>query len=339
MIKANNRITWLDSSRGLAFLMVIYSHFTSFEETQMMRYFSPVFLTTFFFVSGYLTKSGCSFGKVFEQRTRTLFIPQLIFGLLLVLSTAVVTFKQHDEPLVSRLIGLVYPSAHHSNILWFIIALWAYSLVFYWLERFSKSYKTLLGVSTVLLIANWSVYKIATPPDLPYFFGSLGYGCFYMSLGFAFRKIEQRVDKVVKGWMLICAFLVYMAVISLTGFSCSFYGSTHLIDAVLLTVLGIFIMVYVSKLLPIGNNRFILFVGSNSLLYFCFHGKVLSFLDMLMQKFIYSHHIFEHSVMMDIAVRLSLTIVDALIVIIPVLIVNRWMPFLTGKGYKLWNAK
>ena len=37
-----------------------------------------MFLTAFFFVSGYLTKSGMPFGKVLEQRTRTLFVPLLI---------------------------------------------------------------------------------------------------------------------------------------------------------------------------------------------------------------------------------------------------------------------
>ena len=31
-------------------------------------------------MSGYLTKSGLPFGKVLEQRTRTLFVPLLIFG-------------------------------------------------------------------------------------------------------------------------------------------------------------------------------------------------------------------------------------------------------------------
>lgn len=75
------RINWLDTSRGLAFLMVIYYHLATREYGGIVPFFSPVFLTTFFFVSGYLTKSGLSFGKVFEQRTRTLFVPLLIFGL------------------------------------------------------------------------------------------------------------------------------------------------------------------------------------------------------------------------------------------------------------------
>lgn len=74
------RILWLDVSRGLAFLMVVYSHL-EYTNDSVMRYFSPVFLTTFFFVSGYLFKEKCSFSKVFEQRTRTLLLPFLALGI------------------------------------------------------------------------------------------------------------------------------------------------------------------------------------------------------------------------------------------------------------------
>lgn len=40
------RIHWLDVSRGLAFLMVIYSHL-EYSNDAVMRYFTPVFLTSF----------------------------------------------------------------------------------------------------------------------------------------------------------------------------------------------------------------------------------------------------------------------------------------------------
>lgn len=75
------RKKWLDAMRGLAFLMVIYYHLSTRNAGSILNYFTPVFLTSFFFVSGYLTKDGFPFGKVLEQRTRTLFVPLLIFGL------------------------------------------------------------------------------------------------------------------------------------------------------------------------------------------------------------------------------------------------------------------
>ena len=79
MKKMMKRINWLDTTRGLAFLMVIYSHL-EYCDSLIMRFFSPVYLTMFFFVSGYLFKENYSFNKVFEQRTRTILLPFLIMG-------------------------------------------------------------------------------------------------------------------------------------------------------------------------------------------------------------------------------------------------------------------
>lgn len=58
--KANKRINWVDVSRGLAFLMVIYYHLPMMD-SGVMNFFQPVFLTTFFFISGYLFKGGNHF--------------------------------------------------------------------------------------------------------------------------------------------------------------------------------------------------------------------------------------------------------------------------------------
>lgn len=100
------RINWLDISRGLAFLMVIYSHL-EFCNDSVMRYFSPVYLTTFFFVSGYLFKENCSFSKVFEQRTRTLLLPFLALGMIMIGMNQVLSFHEHI-PFWDRVKGLLY---------------------------------------------------------------------------------------------------------------------------------------------------------------------------------------------------------------------------------------
>ena len=77
--KMTKRLNWIDVSRGIAFLMVIYSHL-EYKNDFLMHFFSPIFLTTFFFVSGYLYKEGIGFKQVLEQRTRTLLLPLFILG-------------------------------------------------------------------------------------------------------------------------------------------------------------------------------------------------------------------------------------------------------------------
>ena len=55
-----NRLNWIDVSRGIAMLMVIYSHLF-YCSNIVMNYLSPIFLTAFFFISGYLQKDNYNF--------------------------------------------------------------------------------------------------------------------------------------------------------------------------------------------------------------------------------------------------------------------------------------
>ena len=85
--------------------MVIYSHLEYCNDS-IMKYFTPVFLTTFFFVSGYLFKERCSFSKVFEQRTRTLLLPFLSLGTIMILLSQVLTFNE-KVPFMDEVKGLL----------------------------------------------------------------------------------------------------------------------------------------------------------------------------------------------------------------------------------------
>lgn len=95
------RLVWIDSARGLAFLMVIYAHI-EFTNEILMAYFSPVFLTMFFFVSGYLFNEKRGFVDSFKQRCQTIIVPFLVFGLLNILLGHFVSFNEH-LPLIKEL--------------------------------------------------------------------------------------------------------------------------------------------------------------------------------------------------------------------------------------------
>ena len=125
------RIEWLDVSRGIAFLMVIYSHL-HYCDSNIMRFFSPMFLTTFFLVSGYLFKEKQSFLFVLENRTRTLLLPFIILGMIMIILSQILSFNEH-VPFTDSVKGLLLQNGNN-QILWFIAALYIYSIIFYWVE-------------------------------------------------------------------------------------------------------------------------------------------------------------------------------------------------------------
>lgn len=327
------RLKWLDISRGIAFLIVIYSHL-EYKDDMIMRYFKPMFLTMFFFVSGYLFKEKCSFSKVFEQRTRTLLLPFLILGLIMIWLSHILTFNEHVS-IIDEIKGLLFQNGQN-QILWFIAALYIYSIIFYWVERFTKSNEMLLGICFILFILNAIYSYWLKGPSIPWHITAAGYACFYMALGKFYKYHESKIDTLFNYKIIVVIAAVYVGFISLTNISCSFSGSIYIIDSLVLSIMSLIIGIAISKRY-FQNSRFLLFVGANTLFYFAFHGKVYSLLQILAGKMLDGIS-FSQLFLLHAIVGGLITFLDALILIIPTLIVNKYFSYILGKGFKLWHV-
>ena len=300
-----------------------------------MHYFSPIFLTTFFFVSGYLFKEGCSFKHVFEQRTRTLLLPFLILGVCMIALNQVITYNE-PVPFVDRIKGLLLQNGHN-QLLWFIAALYVYSLAFYWVERWARTIKGLLIFAIALFIANVAYSFWLNLPSLPWHITGTGFGCFYMAMGKVYKECENKIDAWVTMPRLWMALALYILLMFLHTDGISWAGSKWILDAVVITGLGIFVNVYLSKKIAcLNKNRFLLFVGANTLFYFAFHGKVYSLLQTVINKLIVMGGI-EHTTLLDFSLGIGITLLDAIILIPCAMVVNKYLPWTLGKGFKIWK--
>lgn len=312
--------------------MVIYSHLEYCDDA-IMKFFSPVFLTTFFFVSGYLFKERCSFSKVFEQRTRTLLLPFLCLGMIMILMSQVLTFNE-KVPFVDEVKGLLLQNGEN-QILWFIAALYVYSVAFYWIERWAGNTSRLLVVCCLLFILNGVCIKMGLS-KIPWHVNSIGYACFYMGLGKWYKDNEIRVNRMIDNkWAILMALALYIGIITLFDLHVSFGCGRWIVDAWSVSIPGLIVMLYISKHW-FQNNRFLLFVGANTLFYFAFHGKVYSLLQTICHKVMASDSL--ESSVVESSVAFLIVILDAVILILPAHFVNRYCPFLLGKGFKLWKV-
>jgi len=130
--------------------------------------------------------------------------------------------------------------------------------------------------------------------------------------------------------------LVYFLLIYVFDLHISYYGSKYIIDSIVLTLIGLLLIYYVSCFL-IPNSHFLLFVGRNTLFYFAFHGKVYSLLETILHHIIPIEAITSNQGLQFI-VAFLIVILDAAILIIPAIIVNKYLPFLLGKRFKLWKT-
>lgn len=328
----NKRIGWLDSSRGIAFLVVLYSHL-DFSNPTILKYLTPFFLTAFFFVSGYLFKTETTFAKVLEQRVRTLFIPFVIYGTLMLALRQFASFKSNVIPFKDAFISMITQDGSDSSF-WFIPSLFIFSLFFYWLAKPCKTGKAFLLLAIVLFVANWSAKKFGLP-QLNYRMDTMGYACAYMALGKAFKIYEASIAKLMSLKIVVPTFAIYLALTTFDPIRISYTGSPYLIDALVISILGLFLLIFISRYAE--KSKFIVFVGSNSLLYFCLHGKAYALVQAVVYK-VSSPSLIENPIAFTVTGFL-VAIISALLLIIPILAINKWLPFTTGKGFKLWGAR
>lgn len=245
----------------------------------------------------------------------------------------VLTFNS-KVPFADEVKGLLMQNGEN-QILWFIAALYVYSVVFYCIERWSGNTLKLLIICSLLFILNGLWAKMGIP-KMPWHIGAIGCACFYMGLGKWYKDNEQIIERLIDNkWVALLALTLYVSIIALFDLHVSFGGGRWIVDAWSVTIPGLIVMLYISKHC-FQNSRFLLFVGANSLFYFAFHGKVYSLLQTICHKVMASGT--TESAIVELQVAFCIVILDALILIIPAIFVNRYCPFLLGKGFKLWRT-
>ena len=319
------RINWIDSLRGIAFLMVIFNHL-DYENNIVMRFFAPIFLTSFFFVSGYLFKCDVSFKKMFMHRTRTLLWPFFILGSITILSSSIISYNEKHIGVLESFKELFAQYGYaHINTMWFIPSLYLYSISFYLLLKIQN--RCIRHAFFVFFyILNWYLYYyVFVKISLPWNVQWTGFAWFYMYIGVLYKNNEEYVNQFAKFPVYVFLSLFYVGYIVITNNSCNFYGSPLLVDSCTLSLSGLFLIISLCKMI---NIRFLKYVGANTLLYFAFHGKVSSFVNVVYRHVIgggVDSFLFYESIL------LIKTILIALLLIPICQIVNKYFPFVIGK--------
>lgn len=333
-MSSNQREVWIDSLRGIAFLMVIYYHLSTNEVGGIVSYFTPVFLTSFFFVSGYLTKGDQSFSKVLEQRTRTLFIPLLIYGFGGGIITSLVKGNTITVSFIESLKGVFYQYGNYQT-LWFIASLYVYSLVFWIVVHHCNTTNKLLCATLGMIVINEIVLYNLHCPRLPYRIEHIMWAMAIMSVGKLYKEHETSFDKWIMRWVtFIVATIIYFSVIYYSSTRVLYYGNANWFYALSLPATGMILLLFASKKL-LYQSRLLVFIGRYSLVYFALHRMVLK---MLIEP-MFNKAMVQLDVSTSLWTNMAEVAMTAIVLIVPVYIINRYLPQINGKGWKLWNAQ
>ena len=239
--------------------------------------------------------------------------------------------KQGLIALLDPLKGVFYQYGDHQT-LWFIASLYLYSLVFHFVDVCAKTPKRLLGLSVLLIIFNQILLYILHCPVLPWRLHCCMWACGIMGIGKVYRQYEHRVDKTVLKWPIVSGcLLAYFCLITYGKVSVNFWGHPNWLYASALPLTGMTVMLYLSKHVTV-NSKALLYVGANTLVYFALHRQILQLVERLFVKMQQGF-----SIEASIVTNLLEVLVIALLLVVPTFLINKYIPQVTGKGWKLWK--
>ena len=340
------RIVWVDIAKYICIMAVMLEHLESTTDV-LGCFFSPFFVLCFFAVAGYTHKAGQPFGAFMLKKLRTLFVPWLIFSVFDIALSQLVSFSDHGS-FWTELGWNFLQIRGHGDQIWFVAALFMAFIPFWaFVEWYSRKQTSSARRAVFVLIAFALFYadnfysKHMDPSLLPWGTTALPWhieyifqGMFYMTLGYMFRESwETGFDRLNTHPGRILLFAIYAFIIYLPYFADVPEALFALFAVYIMPILGIMLTFAVSKAVP--ANRYMCYVGQNTLIYFALHGKVFSFVEGMLRRSassLYSTVLSNAFTSNVFAVLFTFAL--SFVLIIPAYIINRWLPFTVGRRRK-----
>lgn len=330
-----SRLDWIDLIKGVGAMLVILAH-----EPIQNKWYSLILcfimIPIFFFASGYVTKFDyANTGEFLYKRVFKLLVIYCVYGLLMPF-TSVSEIKKHIQNPISivETIKESVVSIIYGKVLWFIACLIVSMLIFTSLQIVSKNnMKCLLVLSTVvavigIMIARKGIFYWSADT-------ALICQCFF-TLGYILKRwgcINIRRRLKLKCLILSLLYLIWIGVWAyLKGTEEIIINvATNQWKIIYITIPAIILgnSALICFALIINNISLINFVGRHSLVYFAFgsHGMSIAY------KFFSSLALMTNSTILsnDYIICPLVCVLGSLIMVIPCLCIDRFIPVLNGQ--------
>lgn len=168
----------------------------------------------------------------------------------------------------------------------------------------------------------------ALPWHMEYMFQAM----FYMVLGYMFRhNFEELLDRYNTSKTRIVAVVLYALIVFVPFLAqIEMPMMVDIIYKYVASFIGIFALIMIAK--TVKSNKYINYVGQNTLIYFALHGKVYSVIQTVLRRTAPGFYsaVLNNTVASSIFC-LALSLILSVVLIIPAYIINRWFPFIVGR--------
>ena len=336
----NKRIEWIDIAKYICIIFVISGHLETNTEL-LHSFYTPFFLNGFLFVSGYCYKNRNDFASMLRKKIVQLFIPWLLWSFLkLCVHQVYSSFGKvnHEMSFGEGLKWMLLQIRGVNDSTWFVAMMFISFIPFFFLIRSyeaslnKKKYKWLL----LALYFLGQIYSEYMPPfsygtnALPWHIEYLPVSLLFMFLGYEYRNCyEQKVrEKESRYFPYITVLFLLLFVVS---YICSFIKPVDIVFQLISRFVGVTELVLVSK--RIKANRYILFVGQNTLIYFPMHIYITTAMRKFMEKLIPEiYGTILNNQILSTGCTILFALLISVILIPPAKLINKYLPFMAGKS-------
>lgn len=342
---AGKRIEWVDIVKYICIICVLVSHLEC-ESELLYIFYASFFLKAFFFTAGYVYHYTNDFKSFFIKKVKGLLVPWFIFSTFNIILSQILSFNEHNG-LLTEMGWNMLQIRNHGDGIWFVAALFIAFIPFYFLikwsdgEEKSKSVAAIV-ISFILSLGSLAYTKLMNPlllpwngAELPWHLEYIFQAMLFMVLGYYFRKkYEVKFDKYNTKFNRICLGAIYLLIIYLPyALGIEFPVIIDMIYQYVRELTGVLLLVSICKV--VKTNRYVSYVGQNTLIYFALHGKILNVIETMLQKIMPEMYSIIHgNVVSENIFVIAVALVMSVLLIIPAWIINKYFPFVLGRRKK-----
>lgn len=275
-----DRITWIDSAKGIGIILVVLGHICLVKEEY--NYINSFHVPLFFFLSGYLVRfeKYDSVRLFITEKFNSIIVPYFYFSLLSYFYWIVIERRFSGNvvsPLAAFVNIFIAPGGDqylpHNPALWFLPCLFMVAVVFYTLARKQRIVNILLLLLVSLVIGYGTTLYL--PASLPWSLGVVPTAIVFYGVGFIMKKIPKVciVSNYIRLVIVCCCMPIGIKISQINEcvlVADNFYGSYY--RFYLAAFMGITSAVMIAKMFQ--SNWLLGYLGRNSMIIFALHFPV-----------------------------------------------------------------
>lgn len=280
----NKRDVSIDAARGVALFLVVLSH-----AHHCPHYLTAFYIMAFFFLSGWLYKSGRSYVSNIKKKASRVLIPYFVNSIILLLFFALVK-SFSIEQVMNALRGIFYSrecifpngggalmGSIANNPLWYFTAFFSTSLLFHLIVDWCSQYGKRLMLACLTLIAI-SIILAKLPILLPWSLDMVPFFTVVMLLGYEINKHKEAFSfSWINAGLLLMGYLALCLENGPVGLSMRDYGWGGQFSTLIIGVTGTLFTLILCKKIDIKWIKwFFVKIGTNSIVVLSFHLALFS---------------------------------------------------------------